>query len=132
MKGFLLQLQRHPHASITCRTVVEDGVFLMQVGRKFFRTTPAETAQILRMPGFDAMPGTERYGVIMDVVKALSTLEEDRADTTTSGTNASKPTTQKRPRTKKEGSFLEIALTPGHYTYARKLGFSLQRGEKLR
>jgi hypothetical protein len=121
MKGFLLQLQRHPQASITCRTVVEDGVFLMQVGRKFFRTTPEETAQILSTPGFDAMPGTERYGVIMDVVKALSSLEEDNAVTTTGETDARKNTAPKRPRTKKEGSFLEIALTPYHYTYARKL-----------
>jgi hypothetical protein len=121
MKGFLLQLQRHPQASITCRTVVEDGVFLMQVGRKFFRTTSEETAQILSTPGFDTMSTIERGTVIMDVVKALSSLEEDSADTTTSGTNTRKTTTQKRPRTKKEGSFLEIALTPCHYTYARKL-----------
>ncbi len=57
----------------------------------------------------------------MDVVKALSSLEADSADTISSEMNARKPTTQKRPRTKKEGSFLEIALTPCHYTYARKL-----------
>jgi hypothetical protein len=121
MKGFLLQLQRHPQAAITCRTVVEDGVFLMQVGRKFFRTTPEETAQILNTPGFDAMPGTERYGVIMDVVKALSLLEEDSPGTTTGPTDTRQRTLPKRPRTKKEGTFLEIALTPRHYTYARKL-----------
>jgi len=112
MKCFLLQLQRHPQASITCRTVVEDGVFLMQVGRKLFRTTPEETAQILSTPGFNAMSGTERCGVIMDVVKTFSSLEEDSADATTSKTNARKNTTQKSFRTKKEGSFLEIALTP--------------------
>jgi hypothetical protein len=120
MKGFLLQLQRHPKAAITCRTVVEDGVFLLQVGRKFFRTTPEETAQILSTPGFDAMPGTERYGVIMDVVKALSLLDEDSPGTT-GPIDSRQSTLPKRPKTKKEGSFLEIALTPRHYTYARKL-----------
>jgi|GEM_PF-6161509 len=121
MKGFLLELQRHPQASITCRTVVEDGVFLMQIGRKFFRTTPEETAQILSTPGFDAMPGPERVGVIMDVVKALSSLEEDHATATSGEMNAQMNTAPRSPRTKKEGSFLEIALTPHHYTYARKL-----------
>ncbi|GAB2699765.1 hypothetical protein GCM10011495_36370 [Hymenobacter frigidus] len=93
----------------------------MHVGRKLFRTTPEETAQILSTPGFDAMSGTERCGVIMDVVKTFSSLEEDSADATTSKTNARKNTTQKSFRTKKEGSFLEIALTPCHYTYGRKL-----------
>jgi len=120
MNGFLLQLQRHPQAAITCRTVVEDGVFLLQVGRKFFRTTPEETAQILNTPGFDAMLGIERYTVIMDVVNALSVLT-DSPDTITGPTARPPSTLPKRPRTKKEGSFLEIALTPRHYTYARKL-----------
>ena len=120
MNGFLLQLQRHPQAAITCRTVVEDGTFRIQVGRKFFRTTPQETAQILNTPGFDTMPGTERYTVIMDIVKALSVLTDSSA-TAMGPIDSWQGPSSKRPRTKKEGSFLEIALTPRHYTYARKL-----------
>lgn len=116
MNGFLVQLQCHPHASITCQTVVQDGVFCLQVGRNFFRTTPEETAQILRTPGFEAMPSVERQKVILDVVTALSSLEEDPVEMHTKHSTA-----QRRPRAKKEGSFLVIALTPRHYTYARKL-----------
>jgi hypothetical protein len=120
MNGFLLQLQRHPRATITCRTVVEQGAFLLQVGRKFFRTTPQETAQILNTPGFDALSNIERYTVILDVVKALSVLT-DSPQATTESPDSQPSSSTKRSRTKKEGSFLEIALTPRHYTYARKL-----------
>jgi hypothetical protein len=120
MNGFLLQLQRHPHATITCPPILEEGAFLLKVGRKFFRTTPQETAQILSTPGFDALSEIERFTVILDVVKALSVLT-DSPEAITGPTDSQPSSLAKRPRTKKEGSFLEIALTPRHYTYARKL-----------
>jgi hypothetical protein len=121
MKGFLVQLQLHPKATITLRTVVEDGAFWLQVGRKLFRTTPEETAQILGTPGFEAMTSDERCTVILDVVNALSTLEMADAATAPSPTSEERGVSPKKPRTKKEGSFLEIVLSPIHYTYARKL-----------
>lgn len=126
MKGFLLQLQLHPQASITCLTVVENGAFRLQVGRKAFKTTPEETTQILNTPGFEDLTTIERGTVILDVVKALSTLNEPAIIPAGTGTvesplSESRGLSLKKPRTKKEGSFLEIALSPTHYTYARKV-----------
>jgi hypothetical protein len=119
MKGFLVQLQLHPKASITFRTVVEDGGFWLQVGRKLFKTTPEETAQILVTPGFEDLPPGRQYKVMLDVITALEGVEETAA--TLRLPNEGKGLSPKKPRTKKEGSFLEIALSPTHYTYARKL-----------
>ena len=126
MQGFLVQLQLHPQATITFRTVVEDGAFWLQVGRKLFKTTPEETAQILGTPGFDDLPPGRQYKVMLDVITTLSALE--RTDETAAATETAlnppaegKSRSPKKPRTKKEGSFLEIALSPTHYTYARKL-----------
>jgi hypothetical protein len=118
MKGFLLQLQLHPKAAITFRTVVEDGAFWLQVGRKLFKTTPEETAQILGTPEFEDLPPDRQYKVMLDVITALEGAEETAAALRPSEGKGLSP---KKPRTKKEGSFLEIALSPTHYTYARKL-----------
>lgn len=126
MKGFLAQLQLHPKASVTFRTVVEDGAFWLQVGRKLFKTTPEETALILSTPGFADLPAGKQYQVMLDAITTLSPSEVAEETTTATGTVRASPPegkgpSPKKPRTKKEGSFLEIALSPTHYTYARKL-----------
>lgn len=126
MKGFLAYLQRHPKAAVTFRTVVEEGAFWLQVGRKLFKTTPEETALILATPGFADLPAGKQYQVMLDAITALSPLEVAEESATTTKTvrrspNQGKGQSLKKPRTKKEGSFLAIALSPTHYTYARKL-----------
>ncbi|RZK42274.1 MAG: hypothetical protein EOO61_05510 [Hymenobacter sp.] len=72
MKNFLLELANQPNSIVKVDTELTKDGFLVYVGDKVFNTTPAETNQIINVPGFDNLDVKSKSEVILGTAQAMS------------------------------------------------------------